>query len=114
MTKKTTTTAAPAEPKIGHNSTGALDKDRLRSLVERIEELESQKVELSADIKDVYQEAKGAGFDVAALRQIIKLRKQDQTQRQEREALIAEYMTALGDYGTTPLGAATIARASGG
>jgi uncharacterized protein (UPF0335 family) len=110
MPRKPTPTTTPTAGS-GHNS---LDKDRLRSLVERVENLEQEKAELTSDIRDVYREAKGQGFDVRAIRTIIKLRKQDQTERREREDLVAEYMAALGDYASTPLGASAVARASAG
>ncbi len=105
MPRQKTTTAEPA---IGHNS---IDKARLRSLVERIEAVEQERAELAEDVRGIYQEARGAGFDVAAIRTIIKMRKQDQAQRDARQAIVDEYMSALGDYGSTPLGAAAIARA---
>ncbi len=71
-------------------------KDQLRSLVERIERLEEEKQALADDIKEVYAEAKGNGFDTTTLRQVVRLRKQDVNERQEREALLDLYMHALG------------------
>lgn len=71
-------------------------KDQLKSLVERIERLEEEKKQISDDIRDVYAEAKGNGFDVKALRQIIKLRKQDPNERAEAETILETYMQALG------------------
>ncbi len=71
-------------------------KDQLRSIVERIERLEEEKKSIGADIADVYAEAKGNGFDVRALRTVIRLRKQDQDERQEHEAILETYMNALG------------------
>ena len=70
--------------------------DQLRSIIERIERLEEEKQALADDIKEVYAEAKGNGYDTPTLRQVIKLRKQDTTERQEREALLDLYMSALG------------------
>lgn len=70
---------------------------QLRAFVERIERLEEEKKQQSDDIKDVYQEAKSTGFDVTALRQIIKLRKMDADERAELEAIIEVYMQALED-----------------
>jgi uncharacterized protein (UPF0335 family) len=71
-------------------------KDQLRSIVERIERLEEEKQALADDIKEVYAEAKGNGFDAKILRQVVRLRKQDVAERQEREALLDLYMHALG------------------
>ena len=71
-------------------------KDQLRSIVERIERLEEEKRALADDIKEVYAEAKGNGFDTKTLRTVIKLRKEDVTERAEREALLDLYMHALG------------------
>jgi uncharacterized protein (UPF0335 family) len=98
-------------PGPGHNS---LDRDRLRSLVERIEQIEDEKVALSEDLRGLYAEARSSGFDATALRQVIKLRRQDKEERDERQAIVDEYLAALGDFGTTALGQATIARAGGG
>ena len=69
---------------------------QLKSIIERIERLEEEKAALSEDIKDVYGEAKGTGFDVKVLRKIISLRKQDLSERQEQDALLETYMAALG------------------
>jgi uncharacterized protein (UPF0335 family) len=70
--------------------------DQLKSIIERIERLEEEKKALGEDIKDVYTEAKGNGFDVKALRTIIRLRKQDPNERQEAESILETYMSALG------------------
>ena len=80
---------------IGHNSDPG-PKDRLRSLVERIERLEEERKALSNDIKDVYGEVKSAGFDVKVLRQIIRIRKQDPAKVEEQETLLDVYRRALG------------------
>lgn len=69
---------------------------QLKAVVERIERLEEEKKALTDDIRDVYAEAKGNGYDVKALRAIIRLRKQDKAERQEHEALLETYMHALG------------------
>src|SRR3546814_13062849 len=69
---------------------------QLRSYIERIERLEEEKKGLSEDIKDVFAEAKGNGFDVKTMRQIIKIRKMDASDREEQEALIEAYLGALG------------------
>ncbi|MCK5934224.1 Uncharacterized conserved protein, UPF0335 family [Fulvimarina manganoxydans] len=70
--------------------------DQLRSFVERIERLEEEKKTIADDIKDVYAEAKGNGFDTKVLRKVISLRKQDQNERQEQEAILDLYLQALG------------------
>ena len=71
-------------------------KDQLKSIVERIEKLEEEKKATSDDIRDVYAEAKGNGFDVKALRSIVRLRKLDTDERKEQEAVLETYMHALG------------------
>ena len=78
---------------IGHNS---IAKDQLKSIIERVERLEEDKRAISDDIKDVYSEAKGNGFDAKALRRIVSLRKQDPDKRAEQEAILDTYMHALG------------------
>lgn len=83
-----------SEPGPGHNSSFA--KDQLKALVERIERLEEEKKTISDDIRDVYVEGKGNGFDVKALRQIVRLRKMDANERAERDAILDTYMSALG------------------
>lgn len=69
---------------------------QLRSIIERIERMEEEKANLAADIKDIYAEAKSNGFDVKALREIVRLRKKDDHKRMEEEAVLATYMSALG------------------
>jgi uncharacterized protein (UPF0335 family) len=69
---------------------------QLRSLIERIERLEEEKKAIADDIKDVYGEAKANGFDTKVLRQVVRIRKQDQAERQEQEALLDLYLAALG------------------
>lgn len=76
--------------------TGGIAAEQLRSIVERIERLEEEKAVLANDIKEVFAEAKGNGFDIPAMRQILKLRKMDNSDRQEREAILDLYMRALG------------------
>jgi len=71
-------------------------KDQLKSVIERVERLEEEKKTISDDIRDVYAEAKGNGFDVKALRTIVRLRKQDANERQEHETILETYMQALG------------------
>jgi uncharacterized protein (UPF0335 family) len=69
---------------------------QLRAFIERIERLEEEKKTISEDIKEVYAEAKGTGFDTKAVRVIIRLRKKDQAERQEEEAILDLYKAALG------------------
>jgi uncharacterized protein (UPF0335 family) len=90
---------------------GLASRDQLRSLVERIERLEEEKKALADDIKDVFAEAKGNGYDVKALRAVIRLRKQDKDERAEHGAIVETYMHALGMLADTPLGRAAIERA---
>jgi uncharacterized protein (UPF0335 family) len=71
-------------------------RDQLRSLIERIERLEEEKKAISEDIKEVYGEAKGTGFDVKAMRQIVRIRKLDASDRMEQEAILDTYLHALG------------------
>jgi len=74
---------------------GGIAGERLRAFVERVERLEEEKAALMADIKEVYAEAKGVGFDVKILRKIIGLRKLDKSDRQEQEEVLAIYLRAL-------------------
>jgi len=74
----------------------AAAQGRLRTIIERIERLEEDKAVISGDLKEVYAEAKGEGFDVKILRQIVKLRKQDKVKRDEFEALMDMYISAIG------------------
>ncbi len=75
---------------------GGIAAERLRSFIERIERLEEEKAALAADIREVYAEAKGDGFDVKTMRQVVKLRKMDSADRAEQEALLDLYKSALG------------------
>ena len=72
-------------------------REKLRLTVERIERLEVEKKEVADQIKDVYAEAKAMGYDPKALRQVVRLRKQDRDERQEQESLLETYMIALGE-----------------
>ena len=74
----------------------AFAKDQLKSLVERVERLEEEKAALTADIREVYSEAKGQGFDTKIIRQVVRLRKLDRADRQEQEAILDLYLGALG------------------
>jgi len=89
---------------IGHN----MAADRLRGLVERIERLEEERKNLQSDIKDIYTEAKSAGFDTKVLRMVIASRKKDQSEWEEQQALLETYMKALGQLADTPLGKAAL------
>jgi uncharacterized protein (UPF0335 family) len=75
---------------------GGIAADRLRSFVERIERLEEEKAALAADIREVYAEAKGQGFDVKTMRQVVRLRKLDRDDMLEQETLLDLYKRALG------------------
>lgn len=75
---------------------GGVAADKLRSIVERIERLEEEKAVIAADVKDIYSEAKSAGFDSKALRALIKIRKQDADQVEEFETILDIYRHAMG------------------
>jgi uncharacterized protein (UPF0335 family) len=75
---------------------GGIAGERLKSFIERVERLEEEKRALAEDIKEVYAEAKGVGFDVKIMRQIIKIRKMDQDELDEQETLLDVYKRALG------------------
>jgi uncharacterized protein (UPF0335 family) len=76
--------------------TGGIAADRLRSLIERIERLEEERKALGSDIKDIYAEAKSAGFDVKVLRQLISIRRKEPAEVEEQESLLDIYRRALG------------------
>ena len=71
-------------------------REQLKAFVERIEKLEEEKKAIADDIKDVYAEAKGNGYDTKALRTVVRLRKQDADERKEQEAILDVYLAALG------------------
>jgi len=79
-----------------NNKGGPISADRLKSFVERIEKLEEEKKAIGADIKDTYSEAKGVGYDVGSIKQVIRLRGMDAADRAEQEALLDVYKHALG------------------
>ncbi len=83
---------------------GGFAPDRLRSFIERIERLEQEKQDLAADIREVYSEAKGVGFDPKIMRHVVRLRKLDDNDRRELEMVLDTYMHALG-MTATPLAA---------
>jgi len=90
---------AAAEPQASNDEAGASETAtgaRLRSFIERIERLEEEKKALADDIKEVYSEAKGQGFDTKTMRKIISLRKKDPDDRAEEDALLDTYKSALG------------------
>ncbi|MEM5515552.1 GapR family DNA-binding domain-containing protein [Henriciella sp. AS95] len=72
-------------------------KEKLRLTIERIERLEEEKKEVADQIKDVFAEAKAMGYDTKALRQVIRIRKQDKQEREEAEAVLETYLIALGE-----------------
>lgn len=78
---------------LGHNS---IAKEELKSIVERIENLEGAKSGIASDIKDIYAEAKGKSWDVKAIRTIIRMRAEDPNKREDRERTLESYMLALG------------------
>ncbi len=91
MTKHASAGAPGATDAFGQSA-----KEQLRSYVERIERLEEEKDGLAGDIRDIYADAKGNGFDTKALRKVIALRKLDAGERADEEAVLATYMLALG------------------
>ena len=89
----TTATAEATEPT---KAATRFAKDQLKAFVERIERLEEEKKAIADDVRDVYAEAKGNGYDVKAMRAVVRLRKQDKDERAEYEAVLETYMHALG------------------
>jgi uncharacterized protein (UPF0335 family) len=87
-------------PEIGHNSQkdvpSAFAKDQLKSIIERIERVEESIKEAQGDRKDIYSEAKSSGYDVKALRTIVRMRKQDANERAEQETIVDLYLQSLG------------------
>ncbi len=92
---------------VGSNSNA-----QLKSIVERIERLETEKAETANDIREVYAEAKSNGYDAKALREIIRRRKKDAAEMAEHEAIVETYMAALGMIADLPLGQAAIKAAT--
>jgi len=84
---------------IGHNRVGGIAADQLRGIITRVEKLTEEKAAIAADIKDVFAEAKGNGFDVKAIRSIIKIRAMDASEREEQETILDTYLHALGMIG---------------
>jgi len=85
------------------------NNNQIKAIVERIEKLKEEKAVIAEDIKEVYAEAKGNGFDPKIIKKIIALRKQDAKKRAEEQAILAVYMDALGMLAGTPLGQAAMA-----
>jgi uncharacterized protein (UPF0335 family) len=85
-----------ADGSAGLDVVQAEAQGRLKSVIERIERLEEDKAGIAGDIKEVYAEAKGEGFDVKVIRKIVRLRKQDKVKREEEEALMDLYISAIG------------------
>lgn len=79
------------------SSSGGVAADRLRSFIERVERLEEEKKAIMEDMKEVFAEAKGEGYDVKIMRQVIRIRKMDRADRQEQEAILDLYLSALGE-----------------
>jgi len=88
-------TAAAKDEQAAHR----FAKDQLKAFVERVERLEEEKKAIADDVRDVYAEAKASGYDVKALRTVVKLRKQDVNERKEQEAILETYLHALGMLG---------------
>ena len=84
--------------------------DRLKSFIDRIENLETEKRAISDDIREVKSEARGAGFDMKAINTILARRKQDASDLAEHDAIVELYLRALGDLASTPLGQSAIDR----
>lgn len=92
-------TATMPNPGVGHNSGDVLNQaaqGQLKSIVERVERLEVEKAEVAEQIKEVYAEAKGNGYDTPVLRKVVRLRKMDTAKRLEQEAILDLYLSALG------------------
>ncbi len=77
-------------------SSESVAQDQLRAFVERIERMEEEKQAIADDIKEIYAEAKGNGFDTKVLRQVVRIRKLDHSERMEQEAILDLYLAALG------------------
>jgi uncharacterized protein (UPF0335 family) len=89
---------------------GGVAAEQLRSIISRIERLDDERKALGEDRKEIMQEARSAGFDLKAIRALLKERKQDEAEREELEALVETYRRALGSLASTPLGEAAIRR----
>jgi uncharacterized protein (UPF0335 family) len=96
--------ATSAASVLDDQATHSFAKDQLKAIVERIERLEEEKKTISDDIKDVYGEAKGMGFDTKILKKVVALRKKDEQERMEEEAILDTYLHALGMIEAPPEG----------
>ena len=92
---------------MGEGSNG-VDGEHLRAFIERIEKLEEEKRSIADDVKEIYVEAKGMGFDPKIIREVVRIRKQDKSKREEFEAVLELYLNALGDFVETALGQASM------
>jgi uncharacterized protein (UPF0335 family) len=81
--------------KVGHNS-DSVDSEELKTIVERIERMNEEMANVKTDISEIYKEAKGNGFDVKTIRTVIKLRAMDREKREQQEAMLDLYMSAIG------------------
>jgi uncharacterized protein (UPF0335 family) len=90
-----TAASAATDEQVAHR----FAKDQLKAFVERVERLEEEKKAIADDVRDVYAEAKANGYDVKALRTVVRLRKQDVNERKEQEAILETYLHALGMLG---------------
>lgn len=84
------------DPNDFKGNTGGIAADRLRSIIDRVERLEEERKALGNDIKDIFAEAKSAGFDVKVIKQILRIRKQEPAEVEEQETLLDVYRRALG------------------
>jgi len=96
MSSQTAAEAIAAGAVTESDDVQGVSRAQLRAIVERIERLEEEKKALADDIKEIYAEAKGNGYDTKTLRKVISLRKKDKQERQEEEALLETYLSALG------------------
>lgn len=80
----------------------SVDNGQLRAFIERVERMETEKKAIADDIKEIYAEAKGNGFDTKVMRRIVNIRKQDANERMEQEAILELYMSALGMIAAPP------------
>jgi uncharacterized protein (UPF0335 family) len=85
-----------SDDETGRTHVHKVAREQLRSFIERIERLEEEKKTIADDIKDIYSEAKGTGFDTKILKKVISIRKQDKDERMEQEAILETYLLALG------------------
>lgn len=93
----TTTGGEPVDANGVSDVLNSAAQGRLRTIIERIERLEEDKAAVMADMKEVFAEAKGEGYDVKILRKVIRIRKQDKAKRQEEDAILDLYLSATGD-----------------